>query len=131
MNAHTVTPRTSAQVISSSNDDHTASNIDHNFPTIPWTALSSWNGWQKCPGGIQYWPAVHTSGPAHHARIPYEDLPINGRFKDARWLIPAAIGNGILLNSTFASTQHVSSREQRRVMAGYDRIIKAVCGVSL
>jgi hypothetical protein len=107
------------------------SQVGSTFRTIPWTALTSWNGWQQCPDGIQYSPAIHTSGPASHARIPYKDLPVNGRFKDAAWLIPAAIGNGIISNSTFASTQHVSSREQRRVMAGYDRIIKATIGIKL
>jgi len=101
------------------------------FRTIPWTALTSWNGWQQTPDGLQFSPAVHSSGPAPYARIPYEDLPINGRFRDAFWLIPAAINNGIISNSTFASTEYVSSREQARVMAGYRRIILAVTGVRL
>lgn len=99
--------------------------------TIPWNSPTSWNGWVQRPDGIEYPAETSSGGPARYSRIPYEDLPINGRFRDAFWLIPAAIGNGILTESTFASTQHVSPAVSRRVMKGYDRIIKHVTGVRL
>lgn len=102
------------------------------FRTIPWNSPTSWNDWMQTPDGIQYHPAIIVSSePPAYARYEWADLPVNGRFRDAEWLIPAAIHNGIYTHSTFASTEHVSRREQARVMAGFRRCIKAVCGVSL
>jgi len=101
------------------------------FRTIPVHSPVNWEGWQQTPDGLQFGPAIHSSGPAPYARHGYEDLPVNGRFRDARWLIPAAISNGILMHSTFASTQHVSRSESIRVMRGFTRAIKAVTGVRL
>lgn len=107
------------------------SQVGSTWRTIPWNSPTSWNGWIQRPDGIEY-PAMTTSGgPAPYSRHSYDDLPVNGRFRDAAWLIPAAISNGIAMHSTFASTEHVSRTEALRVMKGFDRIIKHVTGVRL
>lgn len=97
---------------------------------IPWVSLSSWNQWAQMPDGIKYTPAVHSSGPANHARHYYSDLPTDGKFRDARWLISAAAANGIM-ESTFASTQFVSKKKQAEVLAGFSRVIRVITGVKL
>jgi hypothetical protein len=109
-----------------------ASQQGSTWPTIPWNAPTSWGGWMQLPNGIEYRPAIIVSSePPAYSRYAWDDLPVNGRFRDAGWLIPAAISNGIATHSTFASTEHVSAREQARVMVGFRRIIKAVTGVRL
>lgn len=99
------------------------------WPEIPWNAPSSWNGWMQCPLGLEFHPAVTPSGPAAHARHEWSWLPDKDR--DDFYMIGGATFNTILLESTFASTQHVSLAESRRVMTGFLRAVKATTGVSL
>jgi hypothetical protein len=70
--------------------------------------------------GLQYHPAVTSSGPAKWARYEWHELP--QRHKDDHFLIGAAVYNGIQLHSTFASP---------KVMLGFTRAIKATTGVRL
>ncbi len=109
-----------------------ASQQGSTWPAIPWRAESSWNGWMQCPGGIEYHPVIAVSSqPPAYSRYAWGDLPVNGRYRDAAWLLPAAISNSIITHSTFASTEYASAREQARVIVGFRRIIKAVAGVRL
>ena len=98
------------------NPTHVAST----WPTLPWTALSSWNGWMKCLRGIEYHPAVSSSGPAPYARWEWSELP--DRDRDDYYLIGEATYNGIQAHSTFATPA---------VMRGFVRIVKATTGVRL
>ncbi len=55
----------------------------------------------QCPNGLEYHPAVSSSGPAKYARYEWRDLP--QRHKDDFYLIGAATFNGIKLHSTFST----------------------------
>jgi hypothetical protein len=99
------------------------------WPLIPWKSLVSWQGWTQRPGGLEYGPAIHTSGPAPYARWAWNELP--NKRKDDWWLLAAASHNSLMLHSTFASTEHVSLAESKRVMSGFRRALKSVTGVRL
>src|SRR5690242_2500926 len=90
------------------------------WPTVPCRAESSWNGWVQRPRGIEYMPAVTSSGPAKWARWGYEDLP--RKYSDAAFMLGAASHNSIMVHSTFASP---------KVMVGFRRALKSVTGVQL
>lgn len=97
-----------------------ASQRGSTWPEIPVKSLTSWNGWQHVPAGIQYPAMTSDGGPAKYSRHEWRCLP--DRDKDDFYLVGAATYNGIQANSTFATPA---------VMRGYLRIIKSVCGVSL
>ncbi len=90
------------------------------WPEIPWSSPSSWNGWVQRPNGLEYAPAVSTSGPAPYSRWEWRDLP--NRHKDDWYLVGAAIHNGIMLHSTFSSPS---------VLRGFLRAVKATTGVRI
>jgi len=94
------------------------SQVGSTWPEIPWSARPTWNGWKRCPLGIEYAPAVTSSGPAKWARHEWADLP--NRFKDDWYLVFAATHNGIMLHSTFHSPA---------VMKGFERAVKSVCKI--
>lgn len=88
--------------------------------TIPWNSPTSWNGWRQTPDGLEYMPAVTSSGPAKWARHEWAWLP--NRHKDDFYLIGAAAYNTIQVQSTFATPA---------VMRGFLRAVKATTGVRL
>jgi hypothetical protein len=90
------------------------------WPEIPWRSESSWNGWVQRQLGLEYAPAVSSSGPAKYARYEWRDLP--QRHKDDFYLVGAATFNGIKLHSTFSTPD---------VLQGFRRAVKAVLKVSL
>jgi len=94
------------------------SQVGSTWPEIPWNAPTSWNGWKRCPLGLEFSPAVTSSGPAKWARYEWRDLPCN--YKDDWYLVFAATHNAIYLHSTFATPA---------VMKGFERAVKSVCKI--
>jgi len=95
-----------------------ASQQGSTWPAIPWSSPTSWNGWVRRPMGIEYAPAITSSGPAKWARYEWRDLPCN--YKDDWYMVFAATHNAIVLHSSFGTPA---------VMKGFERAVKSVCKI--